>query len=346
MVHLCRADDRRGDLCEQPGQGDLCHRNAAFFRQLGDAIDDDLILRSGSVIFEAGVAVLCETLRRFAGMLGKTTAGQGAVRRHGDVFFGAKLGHFALLLAEDEVVMILHADKFREAFLFSEGVRLRKLIGVAVRDADVAHLAGADNIIQPFHDLVEGRRVVPHVIDVEIDVVHAEIAQAGVHHLFDVLLAAYAGRDLLRRAWEKFCRDDNLVAFCEIAQRTAEVSLARPALIADGCVKKIDAAVEPVFHDLARRGFIDGPAVLSVFSIAEAHTAHTDARDSEITITKFRVFHREHPFCYVLFILPQKARQRRRADPLRQSSARTRPFSQTASRSGDRRCGKSRFPCW
>ena len=80
-------------------------------------------------------------------MLCEAAAGQGAVRRHGDVVFRAEFGHFPLFFAENQIVMALDRDELREPFPLCERVCFGELVGKAVGDADIAHLARLDGLV-------------------------------------------------------------------------------------------------------------------------------------------------------------------------------------------------------
>ena len=175
MAELGGAYNGGGHLLQQPGQGDLGHRDAAFVRQLGDPVDDDRVLLGGGVIFEPGIAVLLQALGGFARVFGEPSARQRAVWGHGDVVLPAQFCHLALLLAEDQVVVPLNRDKLGKALLPGKVVCLGQLIGQAVGDADVARLAGLDHAVQAVQNVVERGLIVPHVVDVQVDIVHPQI---------------------------------------------------------------------------------------------------------------------------------------------------------------------------
>ena len=77
-----------------------------------------------------------------------------------------------------------------------------------------------------------------------------------------MFLPGYACGNFFIRAGKKFCRDDDVFAPGEIAERPAEVLLAGPALISDGRVEKIDPQLQTAADDRPRCFFIDGPRVL------------------------------------------------------------------------------------
>ena len=83
--------------------------------------------------------------------------------------------HSALLLTEDQVVVPLNRDKLGKALLPGKGICLGQLIGQAVGDADVARFAGLDHTVETVQNVIERGLVVPHVVDVQVDIVHPQI---------------------------------------------------------------------------------------------------------------------------------------------------------------------------
>ncbi len=100
--------------------------------------------------------------------------------------------------------MPLNGDKPGKALFFRQGVGLGQLVGKAVGNADIPHLARFYHAVEPFHHVIERGLVIPHVIDIQVNIVHAQVFQAGVHHLFDVLLAGDACVDFVLGAGQKF----------------------------------------------------------------------------------------------------------------------------------------------
>ena len=187
--------------------------------------------------------------------------------------------------------MVLDGDEFGKALVLGQGVGLGQLIGKAVGDAYIPRLAGLNHAVEAVHDVIERHAVVPHVVDVQIDVVHAEVAQTGVYHGLNVLLGGDAALYLLVGEREELGGHDYLVAAREVAQRAAQVLLAGAALVAYCGVKEVYPQVEAVLYYLAGHVLVHRPGVLAVGSVAEAHAAHADARDGQVGIAQFRVFH-------------------------------------------------------
>ena len=109
---------------------------------------------------------------------GEQAARERAPRDHADALVDALRDHLPLLLAVDEVVVVLHRDEARPAVRVGDALRLRELPRVHAARADVARLAGAHDVVQRLHRLLDRRPVVPAVDLVEVDVVEAEPARA------------------------------------------------------------------------------------------------------------------------------------------------------------------------
>ena len=118
---------------------------------------------------------------------GQEPARQRAPRNDPDAFVLAQLEHFALLLAIDEVVVILHGDEPRPAARVRQVQRLGELPGRHTGRAQVASLPRANDVIERFEGLVDRCVRIPSMDLIEVDVVDAQSAQRGidrVHHVF------------------------------------------------------------------------------------------------------------------------------------------------------------------
>jgi len=92
----------------------------------------------------------------------------------------AQWHHLALLLAIEQVVVVLHADELRPTVEFGGVLRLAELPGPHRRRPDVANLARLDHVVQGLHRLLDRSVMVEPVDLVEVDVVGAQPAQAVV----------------------------------------------------------------------------------------------------------------------------------------------------------------------
>ncbi len=82
--------------------------------------------------------------------------------------------------------MVLHGDETRPAVLFLQIQRLGELIGVHGRCAYVARLTGFHHVVQRFQRFFNRRVVIPAMDLQQIDILHAEAAQAVIYGTQDL----------------------------------------------------------------------------------------------------------------------------------------------------------------
>jgi hypothetical protein len=97
----------------------------------------------------------------------------------------------------DQAVLDLQSDEGRPPPHVGKRVRLRDPPGRGIRDAGVEHLALANQIIQPSHDLFDRRDLVPDVDPVKVDIIGLQPLEACFHCLHHTL-AVVAGRVRVR----------------------------------------------------------------------------------------------------------------------------------------------------
>ena len=117
-------------------------------------------------------------------------AGDRVVRDHPESLLRAQREELALNLAEQQVVAGLHRVEAHQAARLAPAERPRHLVGQEVGAADVADLAGVDEVVEGAQRLVDRRRRVGRVQLIEVDVVGAESPQRGLHGGQDVLARA------------------------------------------------------------------------------------------------------------------------------------------------------------
>ena len=172
--------------------------------------------------------------------------------------------------------MSLDGDELRKAFFFRQRVRLGDLPCKAVGNTDVSGFSRLHDAVQAIHDVVNWCLPVPHVIDVEIHIVHPKVPQTGIDHVLDVLLTADALFDLLLCPRKELGGNDHILTPREIPQRSANILLTGAALISDGRIIKINAEIQASLNDFSGMFLVDGPAVLAASGITESHTSHAD----------------------------------------------------------------------
>ena len=105
---------------------------------------------------------------------------EGTYRNQPHARHVAKPIHLPLLLAIQQIIMILHADKLGPPALLGHKLHLRKLHRPHATCANVPHLAALDQVMQRLHCLFDRHRVVEAVDLQEIDVRRVETRKRGV----------------------------------------------------------------------------------------------------------------------------------------------------------------------
>lgn len=129
------------------------------------------------------------------------------------------------------------------------------------------------------------------MVDIEIDIVHAQVFEALIQAGLDVLLTANALVNLLLGSGRELRGNHHAVPLRKVAQRPTYELLACAILIGEGRVVEVNAQVKAVADDVPRLRFVHRPAVLACGGVAEAHASHADAGYGQIRFAQFRVFH-------------------------------------------------------
>ena len=187
--------------------------------------------------------------------------------------------------------MALNGDEFGKALPLCQGVGLGQLIGKAVGDTDIPDFSRLYHPVQPIQNVVERCLIVPHVIDIQVDVVKSKVLQAGVHHLLDVLLPGSPRGDLLLGAGQELGGHHHILPPGKVPDRPAHILLTGAALVGDGSVEEVDPQLQSPPDDLPGVFLVQRPAVLAVLCVAEAHAPHADAGNRQIRIAEFCVLH-------------------------------------------------------
>ena len=174
--------------------------------------------------------------------------------------------------------------------------RLGELPGVHRRCAEVAGLAGLDDVVQRLHRLLDRRRRVPAVDLIEVDVVGAQAPKAGVDLGHDRLAGQAGAVRAGAHAMEHLGRDHNLVAPRGLCDDLTQDLFAAAGRIHVGRVEEVDSGVERAVDDWTRGLEIQRPCVGSSTSRAEAHAAEAQPRHFEPGRTQSYVLHRHVPF--------------------------------------------------
>ena len=247
-MRLRRPDDRRrdGGLAEQPGQRDLRPGDAPRAGHLADAVHDRPVGLLGPGV--EGLAELVGSGPLRAPLLvprpGQSPAGERAPGEHADPLGEAEADHLPLLLAIEQVVVVLHRDEPRPAVEVGQVERLAELPGEHRRGADVAGLARLHDVVQGLQRLLDRRLVVPAVDLVQVDVVGAEPPEARVDLRQDRLPRQAPAVRALPRREEHLGRDHHLVPPGEVAERPAEDLLARAVGVGVRGVEEVDPELQ------------------------------------------------------------------------------------------------------
>ena len=116
--------------------------------------------------------------------------------------------------------------------------------------ADVAHLAGADEVVERAQRLVDGDVGLRAVDLVEVDVVGLQAAQAGFALLDDVAAAVAHVVGAFAHHAVHLGGEDDVVALAVALERLAGDLLAAAAAVDVGGVEEVDAGVEGAVDDV------------------------------------------------------------------------------------------------
>jgi len=176
VMELGGPDDRRRHRrpVQQPRQRHLRGWHAALRRHLiGPRHHVEVDLRLVQRVRErVGLRAGGEALPRTRAVAGEHAPGQRAPGDHSNSLVDALGNHLALLLAVDEVVVILHGHEPR-AGRACRRLSLGELPRPHAAGADVPRLAERDNVVQGRHRLLDRRQRVEPVDLVEIDVLQS-----------------------------------------------------------------------------------------------------------------------------------------------------------------------------
>ena len=109
------------------------------------------------------------------------------------------------------------------------------------------------------------------MVDVQIDIVHAQVLQAAVDIVEHMLTAINALLDFLVRTRQKLCGYYHIVTSSHIPQGTANELLRRSQLIGYCRIKEVYAQIQRTTDNLACRFLANCPRMLSYRRITEAH---------------------------------------------------------------------------
>ncbi|CAM5663911.1 hypothetical protein SVIOM74S_09899 [Streptomyces violarus] len=217
---------------------------------------------------------------------------KGAPGQHADALVRAQGQHLALLLAVEEVVVVLHGDEAGPTVQPGGVLGLGELPGVHRTRPDVTDLAGLDDVVQGLHRLLDRGMRVEAVDLVEVDVVGAEPGEALVELAEDGLAGQSAAVGPGAHPAVHLRREHDLVTAGEVAQGPADDLLAGAVGVDVRRVEEVDPRLDRLPDQRARGLLVEGPLVPAPVRQAVGHAPQTDPRHVQARRTELHVLHR------------------------------------------------------
>lgn len=183
LVHSLDAresNNRGADSLVDPCQGDMAHLPSLLFRQLLHSLYDLLVsLAQFSTVLLLSLAPQ-RTAKRLQRprQMSATQWGPGNQSHARRVTEGV---HLPLLLAVQQVVVVLHADELGPSVLLSAVLHQRELPRPHAARADVVHLACTHEIVQSLHGLFNWCVRVEAVDLQQVEVLQLQAGEGGVN---------------------------------------------------------------------------------------------------------------------------------------------------------------------
>ena len=181
LLLVARADDhgRHGRPLEQPVERDLRHGLAGLPGDRVEGVDDPVEVLVGHLRPDVGrdLAPQAARLRQrlaAADLAGQPAPAERAPDDRADLLVEGQRHQLPLVVAADQRVVRLVGDVAGEAVPLGDGQRLHQVPAGEVRAADVADLAGPDQVVERAQHLLDRRQRVEAVQLEEVDVVGAQ----------------------------------------------------------------------------------------------------------------------------------------------------------------------------
>ena len=168
---------------------------------------------------------------------------------------------------------------------------LGELPGVHRGRAEVADLAGLDQVVQGLQGLLQRCRVVIAVNLVEVDVVGAEPPQAVVDLGHDRLAGQAPPVRPRPHRVAQLGGNHDVVAVREVTERAAEDLLAGAVRVQVGGVEEVDASLEGMLDERAAGFLVQRPDRVAAVGIAVGHRADGDRGHVQAGSAKLDVAH-------------------------------------------------------
>lgn len=287
------ADDGGGDglFGEEPGEADGgagCAEGSCYF---GNAVGDLEVIFAAVDLLGVEVGLGAKTVFAIAlEAAGEQATTEGTPGDDAEALVNTEGDHLTLFFAVGEVVMILHGDEFRAAGFVGGVLEFGQLPGVHGTGAEIECFAGADDVVEPVHDLVDWGVVVVTVDLVEIDVVGLEATETVVDGVVEVLAAETFVVEIIAHGVVEFGGDDDLVAGdAEGFDGAAEDFFTDAEGVHVGGVEEVDAEI-PGFGDEGDAvGFFEDPLPPLLGTVG--HHAEAEAGDFEAGGAEAGVLH-------------------------------------------------------
>jgi hypothetical protein len=156
------------------------------------------------------------------------------------------------------------------------------------RRTEIAHLAGAHDIIERIEGFLKRGVIVEAMELVEIDIIRAKALQAPIDGFHDVFARQAAIIWVAAHRIVELGGQHQLVAR-RIGQNPPDDFLAGAQRIHIGHVKKVDAVIEGLFNDRARCRLIQHPRRPA--RRPKSHAAKTKPRDFEASLAQLDIIH-------------------------------------------------------
>lgn len=181
-LDAAKPNNRTGHALVDPGKSDMCHGPVVLLCNLNNPADDVPIEVRRPVASWLRVLLPFATARRskVSRRAREVPAAQRRPWDKTDARVVAEAVHLALLLAVEQVVVILHADELCPAVALGDELHARELRGPHATGADVANLARLHEVVERAHRLLDRRGGVEAVDLEEVEVGRVEAGEGGV----------------------------------------------------------------------------------------------------------------------------------------------------------------------
>ena len=257
-----------------------------FVGHLLEHVDDVPVARGefrvaeGVGAVEAPVAAARDVLATV--LARQQSAGQRAPREEAHAAVVRRGQVFVLGRALDQRVLELQRDRAGDAALVRDRRDLRRVPGRYVGQRVVADLSRANEVGQRLHDLVGGRRHVPEVQPVQVDVVGLQTRERRVQRAMHVLASVAAGVGVAGiEVPGELGRQHDAIAQPAFGDEAADDFFAAAPAVDVGRVEEIAAGFDVGLHQLTRDIVRDAPATGAEGHRAEGQRTHHEAGATE-----------------------------------------------------------------